>query len=433
MKKHLLFSLLVSAFTLPVIAQDVPKEDTLQKTLEGFQSDLKNLKKLKVSGYLQAQAQFADSMGNASFAGGDFGKYVDKRIMVRRGRIKFAYDNSMSQYVLQFDVTEKGVGIKDAYAKFTCPGAKAIAFSIGAMNRPFGFEVPFSSSDRESPERGRMSQIIFPNERDLGAMITIQAPKTSRFNFFKIEAGMFNGTSISAVDFDYQKDFIGRMRIDKTTKNEKFKYGIGVSAYAGGWRQGTSTIYKTAMDTTGLGAFNVYKDTSNFGVIAKRQYGGVDFQLSYDAPWGLTTFRTEYIAGVQPSVSSSTKSPDVQPATDTYIRNFNGMYVYFIQNIGQSKHQLVVKYDSYDPNTDVKGDQIGATVITPKGYGSFAKTGKTDLAYYTLGIGWTYRWDANVKIIAYYDMGTNETSVYVPKMGADLHDNVFTLRVQYKF
>jgi hypothetical protein len=277
-----------------------------------------------------------------------------------------------------------------------------------------------------------MSQIIFPNERDLGAMITIQAPKTSRFNFFKIEAGMFNGTSISAVDFDYQKDFIGRMRIDKTTKNEKFKYGIGVSAYSGGWRAGTSTLYKMSNDSMGLASFNVYKDTSNFGEIERRQYGGGDVQLSYDAPWGLTTLRGEYIAGQQPGSSSTTKSTDVQQTTDAYIRNFSGMYIYYVQNIGQSRHQLVVKYDSYDPKTDVKGDDIGKSVLAPGGL-TYAKTGKADLMYSTLGIGWIYRWDANVKIVAYYDMVTNETSKNISKMGKDLSDNVFTLRVQYKF
>ena len=33
--------------------------------------------------------------------------------------------------------------------------------------RPFGFEINYSSSDRESPERGRKSQILMKGERDL--------------------------------------------------------------------------------------------------------------------------------------------------------------------------------------------------------------------------------------------------------------------------
>jgi hypothetical protein len=285
---------------------------------------------------------------------------------------------------------------------------------------------------RETPERGRMSQIIFPGERDLGAMLTFQMPKTSKLSMLKIDAGMFNGTGATAVDFDYQKDFIGRIRIDKTSKNEKFTMGLGTSVYSGGWRQGTRKVYEIQADSAGLNAFALTSDTLLNGAISGRSYGGADLQLAYDFPFGLTTLRAEYIAGVQPGSSSSSTSPSAQPTTDNYKRNFNGAYFYFLQNIGQSKHQLVVKYDWYDPNTDVAGDEIGKAPL-PFYSWTFAKTGKTDFKYTTLGIGWTYRWDANLKIVAYYDMVTNETSANVPLWSKDLKDNVFTLRCQYKF
>lgn len=421
----------ISALTV-VNAQGPPSEDTLQKTLEGFQSDLKNLKKLKITGYIQAQAQFADSMGIASFAGGNFNANTDKRFAVRRGRVKFTYDNSLSQYVLQIDVTQSGAGIKDAYVRFTEPWAKMLHATIGVFDRPFGHEIGYSSSSRESPERGRMSQIIFPGERELGAMLTFQMPKTSKLNFLKIDAGMFNGSGSTAVDFDYKKDFIGRIRIDKTSKNEKLIIGMGTSVYSGGWRQGTRKVYSIEADSAGLNAFVMNNDTALNGAISGRSYGGADLQLSYDFPFGLTTIRAEYIEGVQPGSSSSATSVSAQPTTDNYKRNFNGAYFYFIQNIGQSKHQLVVKYDWFDPNTEVAGDEIGKSTLAFKGL-TYAKTGKADFKYSTLGIGWTYRWDTNVKIVAYYDMVTNETSKNVALMGKDLSDNVFTLRVQYKF
>ena len=413
-----------------VNAQEQPKEDTLQKTLDNILSDLKVMKRLKVSGYIQAQAQFADSMGIASFAGGNFNANTDKRFSVRRGRIKFVYDNSLSQYVLQFDVTERGMGIKDAYVRFTDPWAKSIHATIGVFDRPFGFEIGYSSSSRESPERGRMSQIIFPRERELGAMLTFQMPKEWKMNFLKIDAGLFNGSGPTAVDFDYQKDFIGRIRIDKVSKSEKFKYGFGVSYYDGGWRQGTSKVYSMDQDSGGTMAFLLDRDTANFGAISKRNYMGADIQFSYDFPFGLTTLRAEYIQGSQPGSSSSLASPAVQPTTDNYDRNFDGAYFYFIQDIFQTKHQLVVKYDWFDPNTDVSGDNIGKSAFPAT---SYMKTGRADFKYTTIGIGWIYRWDSNLKIIAYYDMVTNETSKNVALMGKDLSDNVFTLRFQYKF
>ena len=324
------------------------------------------------------------------------------------------------------------MSIKDAYVRFTEPKTKALHATIGVFDRPFGFEIGYSSGSRETPERGRMSQVIFPGERDLGAMITFQMPKTSKWNMLKIDAGMFNGTGPTAVDFDYQKDFIGRIRIDKTSKNEKFVLGLGTSVYSGGWRQGTGKVYMMKADSAGMQAFEMDKDTALYGAIAGRSYGGADVQLSYVFPFGLTTLRAEYIAGVQPGSSSAVASLNVQPTVDNYKRNFNGAYFYFIQNIGKSKHQFVLKYDWFDPNTEVAGDEIGKSTLAFAGT-TYAKTGKADMKYSTLGLGWTYRWDANLKIVAYYDMVTNETSANVSKVSKDLSDNVFTLRVQYKF
>ncbi|NJK98451.1 MAG: hypothetical protein HC905_29190 [Bacteroidales bacterium] len=110
----------------------------------------------------------------------------------------------------------------------------------------------------------------------------------------------------------------------------------------------------------------------------------------------------------------------------------SGGYVYFLQNIFQSRHQLVVKYDWYDPNTDVSGNEIGRA-------GSL--TGAADVKFTTLGLGWIYRWNSQVKITAYYDVVTNEISNASAAIGKntlntwaeDRKDNVFTLRVQYKF
>src|SRR6185436_2449922 len=164
-------------------AQDEQPLDTLTRHVSAIRSELEVLKRIKLSGYIQAQyqvADMADSMGIAngisSYAGGNFPKGVDKRFQLRRARVKFQYDApfndkgiSTSQYVLQFDVSQNGFAIKDVYAKFTDPWSGWFSITAGMQNRPFGFEIQYSSSLRESPERGRMSQIIFPNERDLGA------------------------------------------------------------------------------------------------------------------------------------------------------------------------------------------------------------------------------------------------------------------------
>jgi hypothetical protein len=448
MKKTILLGAIsaVASLTLnSVHAQENPL-DTLAQSVLKTQAKVDGMSKIKLSGYIQGQYQVADSVGIASFAGGNFSPNVDNRFMLRRARLKATYDGNFSQYVFQVDVTEKGATIKDMYAKITEQWMKTLSLTVGMQNRPFGYEIGYSSSMRESPERGRMSQIIFPGERDLGAMITVQRPKGKPLDYLKIEAGMFNGTGgpsagANASDFDWKKDFIGRIRIDKTTKSEKMTYGLGASYYNGGWRNGTSSVWNMEADSAGLMAFKKTKDTLQYGAISERNYIGVDGEVSLDWMAGLTTIRAEYIMGSQASSSSSTASPSSQPTGDAYVRNFNGAYLYFIQNIMHSKFDVVVKYDWYDPNADVAGDDIAKNILAFSGK-SYKATSAADLKYTTLGFGLQFKVDANVKFVAYYDMVTNETTAAMNSAGTaynlapyqhDLKDNVFTLRMQYKF
>jgi hypothetical protein len=439
---------LLSAFT--VKAQEITEQplDTLTRHVAGLRQEFEVLKRIKLSGYIQAQYQVADSGGISSYAGGNFAAGVDKRFMLRRARVKAQYDAaangrgiSTSQYVFQVDVTERGVTIKDMYARFTDPWIGWFSVTAGMQNRPFGHEIGYSSSMRESPERGRMSQIIFPNERDLGAMLTIQGSKMSNWNWVKVEAGLFNGTGgpgagANAADFDKFKDFIGHLSISKSTKSERIRWGLGASYYSGGYRVDTVNTYVFATDAGGVGGFKV--DTKKADVIGTninsreqvmRTYIGFDAQFSLDWIAGLTQLRGEYIMGEQPGSSSSTASQVAASTSDFYRRDFNGMYLYFIQNVGRTPLQAIVKYDTYDPNTEVSGDEIGMTT-TESG---FKNTGAADIKYTTLGLGLAYRWDANVKLTAYYDQVTNEKSANLANYTRDLKDNVFTLRVQVRF
>ena len=85
---------------------------------------------------------------------------------------------------------------------------------------------------------------------------------------------------------------------------------------------------------------------------------------------------------------------------------------------------MIVKYDWYDPNTQEAGDDIGKA-------NSF--TSKTDIKYNTLGLGYIFNYDTNVKFVVYYDIVTNETSANLKGYNNDLKDNVWTFRMQYKF
>lgn len=412
-----------------VIKAQETEEDLLPAIVEQLHSDNEVAKRLKISGYVQVQYQSADTAGISSMAGGSFGSGIDNRFSVRRGRLKFAYTFENALAVMQFDITEKGLGIKDAYLSLTEPLLNTFSLTGGVFDRPFGYEISYSSSSRETPERSRLFQTLFPGERDLGAKLTIQAPKTSRWNFLKLDLGFINGNGTN-VETDSYKDFIAHLSSTRSNSSETFKWGIGVSYYSGGFAMSTAK----SLSMTNVEGIDVFTpETVKKGDRSNRTYYGIDGQMSYDWLPGITQIRAEYITGNQPGFEKSSSSLTGLATGDVYNRDFSGYYVYLVQNIMQSPFQAVLKYDVYDPNMAVSGENIGQVAT------SGTTTGSADIKYSTLGVGMNYRFNSNLKIMAYYDMVKNETTSNIASsstlsdLSNDRNDNVFTLRFQYKF
>jgi hypothetical protein len=379
------------------------------------------LKKIKVSGYIQAQFQKTEFRGaKTSYSGGDFPALAEQRFKVRRGRVKFNYDNDLTQYVMQLDITEKGVGFKDVYFSFKEPWMKTFGVTAGVFDRPFGFEIMYSSSSRETPERSRLFQTLFPGERDLGVKLEI-TPQKGLLGYFNFKGGLFSGNGI-AEETDNYNDFIGRLGFQLPLTSANLAIDGGVSTYLGKVRRGDG---KTTFKVNSPATFETDGTTKN----VDRRYFGGDLQLYYDLPViGGFSLRGEYITGRQPGASSSSGFYK-EYTKDVYLRNFTGYYACYVQNIG-SKNQFVAKYDVYDPNKDVLGGDIGL---------ANSKLTAVDLSYNTLGLGWIYHWDGNVKLVAFYEMMENETvaagttSKDLVPFKEDLKDDVFTFRIQYKF
>lgn len=391
--------------------------DGINETVLEMKSVVDALKKIKISGYIQAQFQSAEIDGANTFSGGNFNAGMHNRFMIRRGRLKVMYDNDLSQYVLQIDATEKGLGLKDAYIYAKEPWLKTFALKGGVFNRPFGFEISYSSSSREAPERSRMFQTLFPDERDLGASIEI-FPTEELWNHFNFKGGLFAGNGVNP-EVDNQKDFIGRLGFTFPFYEENFAIDGGFSAYTGKVKLAAGKYLYTVNSST-----LALQDSSNKGW-ADRNYIGFDLQIYYDIPTiGGFSIRGEYITGKQPGSSTSSVSPTALQSGDLYLRKFSGYYINYVQNIGD-RNQLVVKYDVYDPNTSVSADEIGNIVN--------AKLGAADLKYSTLGLGLVHYWDDNVKFVLYYDIVKNEKTSKIAAFTNDLKDNVFTFRIQYAF
>ncbi|NTW48551.1 MAG: hypothetical protein HGB19_02225 [Chlorobiales bacterium] len=378
------------------------------------------LSKLKVSGYIQSQYQVGESAnGFDSFAGGNFSANVKDRFLVRRGRVKFNYVTDLTQYVLQIDATQGGVSIKDAFVAAKEPWLRMAELKAGIFDRPFGYEISYSSSQREAPERTRMSQILFPGERDLGAQIAL-TPEKGPLSYFNLKAGVFNGNK-STVETDREKDFIGRLGYSFPFEEEGLSIDGGFSFYAGKVTT-DSTIYKFDESANKW----ITDKKAQKGQTDNRTYFGADMQLYYDVPViGGAVLRGDFITGDQPSTKDSDEFYPTGSTSKLYARNFTAWAVTYVQNVGDNV-QLVARYDVFDPNTKVKGSDFKAGSNLSKG----------DIKYSTFGLGAVYHWDANLKFTLYYDMVTNEKVDATSSLTAykeDIKDNVLTIRAQYKF
>ncbi|MEO6550559.1 MAG: porin [Ferruginibacter sp.] len=407
--------------------------DTTTEMGKGMLSLYNRFDNIVFSGYIQPQFQMAESKGAKGFSGGDFAVNSSSRFMLRRARVRFDYIHFPKtgmgpslQFVFQFDATERGVNVRDVWGRIFENKFHLFAFTAGLFARPFSYEVNLSSGDRESPERGRMSQILMKTERDIGAMVTFEPrKKDNKLKFLKIDAGIFNGPGLSStVDYDSHKDFISRLVIKPQPLAKLLTLGGAISMYYGGLAQNTKYIY-TTQSLSGRRYFSVDSAFSNIGKLAPRRYYGADMQLKFKNKVGFTELRAEVITGKQTGSSTSSETPGVlfSRAEGYYIRKFRGAYFYFLQHLGSTHHQVGIKYDWYDPNTETQGSDIG---------NGASNLSAADIKFNTLGFGYIYYMTEHAKLLLWYDKVSNEPT-NLPDYSSNLKDDVLTVRLQFRF
>jgi len=476
--------------------QDTLKENvsTLRDKIGGIEeriataeSDLAKLTKIKLSGYIQAQYLHYEA-SNA---------YPADVFMLRRVRIKFQYEpiNGVV-FVLQPDFVPGNITLKDAYVQLNDRWLKTFSITAGKFNRP-NYEVEYSSSSREVPERSRVIRALYPDERATGAKLEIAPPRLP----LKIQLALFNGNDGLTIpdasgvninplnnDFDNHKDFMGRVTYT-------FKLGqigalaIGAHGYYGKIKANTLDVLNSD--------YTYNKTVDNIGQLIRKNWVGFEGQLYFDFLGGLA-LKGEYIFGVNGTPGYTAKTSVVSPMTssiknDTLTlttlttntttsrpaieRNFSGYYIYLIKNIGKH-HQVAARYDYYDPNTKLASDQIGvakwdaAVKTTTTDKFTYAgtdpvvatdaqtktvvvnnlKSGTSDIKYQTITLAYTYFFDDNIKIMLGYEIPLNKkvgvnsagvgnvTTAYsvngVPGVwdySDQIKQNTLTLRLQVKF
>lgn len=454
MKKLSLITLMfISALFFKVNAQDATlnekltevndKVNGLTERLATAESDLAKLTKIKVSGYVQAQYQ---SFENPSLQ-------PDNYFSLRRVRVKFTYEAADGvKFVVCPDFGAGTYTLKDAYVILNDHWTKTFSLWMGKFNRP-NYEVEYSSSQREVAERSLIIRTLYPGERAIGAKLEYRATNIP----LKLQLAILNGadgltinnvagTNLNSTenkDFDNSKDIMVR-----GTYSLKFgNFGaldFGAHGYFGSLK---SNSLKTLSSD-----YSTIKDVK-LGDAVKRNWVGGEFQLFADVLGGMS-IKGEYIAGKNASIGyapiAAAGTTAAVPGVANFQNNFSGYYLYLIKNLGK-KNQFALRYDYYDPNTDIKGKDVKVLKYTSPDATTLASrtSGKSDLATSTLSLALHHYFDDNLRISLNYDIVKNEkvgsegllTESYTNPDGTKgtldygkvINQNLLTLRIQAKF
>ncbi len=371
--------------------------DELLKTID---TDVAKLKKIKISGYLQIQAEKTEKHTGFATDPYDGKDYIKGRLRVRRSRIKVAYEDGGTQAVIQGDFSNSGFSLKDAYLEFTEPWTSMFALRLGVFNRP-NYEVEYSSSQRESPERSAVVRALYPDERDLGVMLTVMPE-----DLFTLQLAGFNNTFQGTYKQQNpnfgDNPFYYMARLTKSfVVTDEIGLDLGVHGRFGTNRAHFAKVLESDMPTKSTADSTSLK----VGDGVSRTWFGVEAQVYWDFLGGMKIMG-EYIMG--------SDVDEFKANTAIRKRDFNGFYVYLIKNLG-TDFQLALKYDSFNPNTKIdenKKDASGELKIDTFGFG---------LHNYTF---------TNIRLTLWYDMITTQTNDLFKN---DPVDNLLTFRAQYKF
>jgi phosphate-selective porin len=364
------------------------KINALDERIIVTEGDLDKLRKIKVSGYIQAQFE--------AYQGGLLLKENDPKtsFFIRRARIKFTYEATDGiRFDLQPDFSTGNLSLKDAYALAYLPKLKSLTLWAGQFNRP-NYEVEYSSSQREVLERSRMIRIIYPGEREVGAKLEFNPSKFP----LKIQMALLNGNfkGSELLDFDSKKDLMARATYSFTLPGNRIGIDVGAHGYFGGLMAKNKYVqnYENGLDSV----------ETNKGTYLDKKWGGAEFQAYIDWLGGMS-LKGEYIAGRNAYPGDSKTNP-------YKTKKFSGYYIYLIKNIGK-KNQFATRFDNFDPNTTLSGDAAGK-----------------DVYYNTFNFAWQYYLNDNIRFTLNYAIPLNEKNATYPE---DIKDNAFSIRVQAKF
>jgi phosphate-selective porin OprO and OprP len=269
-------------------------------------------KPLRLSGYINARYRDDPTIHD--------GFDLRRARLVLRGDLGKGFD-----FKLQAELAGSAAKLLDAALGWR--HADALKVTAGQFKIPFSQENLISSNKLETVNRSQVVEALVARGRDVignqvGRDIGVMASGTAPFGKpgagVDYALGVFNGSGINTTDTNDRKDLVGRVVVRPVEG-----LSIGGSGYSGRF------TLPVAPDRDDL----------------RRRVGG---EIAYQkGPW---LFKGEYISG-----------------TDAHVDR-EGWYAMGCWFAIPSTLQAVAKYDAYDPNTAVSGNQtsiatLGANVI----------------------------------------------------------------------
>jgi phosphate-selective porin len=194
------------------------------------------------------------------------------------------------------------------------PGGK---ITVGQFKIPFSQENLISSSDLETINRSQIGDQLVPGRdlgsqgRDVGAMLTVTVPDAEGQRIAEYALGVFNGSGINVSDDNDAKDLAFR-----------------------------AVAYPRPGQSAGLSGY--------WGKVGDKRltHNRVGAEVAWARePWWV---KSEYIQG-----RGNGKDEE---------RKKKGWYVLTGYNLSRTR-QLLVRYDTFDPNRDAGGDRTTALTL----------------------------------------------------------------------
>jgi hypothetical protein len=273
---------------------------------------------------------------------------------------------------------------------------------VGQQNWAFGYEIEYSSSSRDFPERSKIENELFNGERDRGANLNIAFPK-----YVQMNVGVWQGTGIKGdtkspflwMDPTEQKDVIGRLKFNYQN------YSVGFSGYWGKYLDPGADANAGTLKWTDRNSNNTI-DSGEVAIVGAsaakpavtydKMRTGVDAQAYLNLlPCGGTGLRGEYMF-----------------AHDKGLRK-DGWYLWLSQSL-TTKFGAAVRYQTFEPNKDI--------AVATKG----------DDKLNTISLAFHYYWDTKTRITLAYDINKEPGKTAAGK-DREVKNNLFTIQWQFSF